>query len=65
MACVMAAVARDDPGVGCPVRPDRRDHRVDVAQRGEEDLDVRSGQILPYDVDVRRHSLGLQLQVSR
>ena len=43
----------NDPGLGCPVRADRGDHRVDVAQRGGEDLEVRSGEVLPYDVDVR------------
>ena len=44
----------NDPGLGCPVRADRGDHRVDVAQRGGENLGVRCGQVLPYDVDVRR-----------
>jgi hypothetical protein len=36
------------------VRADRGDHRVDVAQRGREYFEVRSGQVLAYDVDVRR-----------
>src|SRR4029453_19044352 len=44
----------NDPGLGCPVRADSGDHCVDVAWRGGEDFGVRSGQVLPYDVDVRR-----------
>ena len=42
----------NDPGLGCPVRADRGDHRVGVAQRGGENLVVWIGQVLPYDADV-------------
>ncbi len=44
--------AGNDSGLGCPVRADRGDHRVDIAQRGGEDCDVRTGQVLPYDLDI-------------
>jgi hypothetical protein len=42
----------NDPGLGCPVRAYRGDHSVDVAQRGGEYFEVRSGEVLAYNVDV-------------